>query len=234
LAAAWSSSPHNLLLLPECGPTTATWLQQCCDAGSLPPQHHWHWKVQYAPLTGPLTADAITSSSSSTAPGRAGQLSEGVGDISSRSQGGLSPWQWQAQGSLTAGELLVVLLHSSDSNGVSQVQSGAGGGRGCQVLGCDSDIGQLEAALQQQRLVGSMQFSHDSMMPVSRWLHAFFMCADSWRQSCRQHTAKSSRTPHHTGLRVCPFSQLQQQSTASNSVGPAMPSLPQGSQDSWS
>jgi hypothetical protein len=52
---------------------------------------------------------------------------------------------------LTAQELLVVLLHSRDKKGVSQVQSGAGGERRCQVLGCDRDIGLLEAALQQQR-----------------------------------------------------------------------------------
>lgn len=140
LAQAWSSSPLNLLLLPEAAPLTATWLQQCCDAGSLPPQHQWQWQVQYAPLAG-----------------NTGLLPAAAADAGSSGNGArdhllLPP----VQGGLLAEELLAVMAGtvelsaepgqgSTAANGTS-----AAGARPCRVVTSSQDVGLLEAALQKQ------------------------------------------------------------------------------------
>jgi hypothetical protein len=52
LAQQWYGDPRNLLLLPEQGPLTATWLQQCLQQQLLPPlqQQQQQWQVQYTPV----------------------------------------------------------------------------------------------------------------------------------------------------------------------------------------
>lgn len=147
LAHAWSSSPLNLLLLPEAAPLTATWLQQCCDGGSLPPQHQWQWQVQYAPLAG----------DTGLLPAAAADAGSGGSGSSNGTQDQLLP---PVQGGLLAGELLAVMAGTRDLSAATgqgpEAASGtsaSGAGRGdrqCQVVASSRDVGLLEAALQKQ------------------------------------------------------------------------------------
>ena len=149
LAQAWSSSPLNLLLLPEAAPLTATWLQQCCDAGSLPPQHQWQWQVQYAPLAGNNTS--LLSAAAADAGSSGSGSSNGARDHV------LLP---PLQGGLLAEELLAVMAGTVDlsagpgqgataASGTSATGAGTGD-RLCRVVASSRDVGLLEAALQKQ------------------------------------------------------------------------------------
>lgn len=152
LAAAWCSSSNNFLLLPESGPLTASWLQQCCDMSSLPPAHSWQWLVQYAPLVCPAAALEGALGSSGSNGGCNGSSSSNGSDCGSSSMG-------CAQGGLTAGELLAV-LHAGDTcaqgaggsvrgvNGAAADVVGGVGGPVCEVVGCDSDLRKLKAAVE--------------------------------------------------------------------------------------
>lgn len=137
LAAAWCSSPLNLLLLPESGPLSATWLQQCLDTNLLPlqQQQQWRWQVQYTPLTSTAGAGLSPGSSRSTAIGSSDACTQGV------------------QGCLTAGQLLAVLRGVAGQTAAGSAECNGGGavvrqaGRPCQVVAGGRDLNLLEAAL---------------------------------------------------------------------------------------
>jgi hypothetical protein len=61
LAQQWCSNPRNLLLLPEQGPLTATWLQQCLQQQLLPPLQLQQLQVQYMPVCSTAGAAAAAA-----------------------------------------------------------------------------------------------------------------------------------------------------------------------------
>lgn len=140
LASAWCSDPLNYLLLsPDTACVSTHWLQQCCQAGLIPPQQQWQWQV--------LQSDSLPLDTTlgPTAVDEGGSMNYAVAPLGT-SRASL---HWPSQARLTAQELLGALSGSEQANGSGS--RGSSQARTCRVIGCQRDIDLLESECSLQR-----------------------------------------------------------------------------------